>query len=189
LDFLSELNLDYLGGLNPIVALVFITMVVIGIVLRTFVFKPIQKEEKDEIPLPSVAAGSVGVAAETPKSDVFITPKGKYAAMVLSFRDQMLKPCQINKPCGRQLYFDPSNAKSGWKYFIREDKDGNAEDYEPRNEPLVSEETPPRAWFAVHWEVVGEWFAFSYSIWQDMKTWLVAGLVLFTFIIVLVTIG
>lgn len=166
--------------INPVILLIGI-IVIAGAI---FGYRYYKKHIKYDVAPVNVESSPV-----VQTGDIIISPEAKFDAYCFDAETQKLLPCKINKPMGRQLYFDPSMPSSGWKFLIRKNDDGVIEDYEPRNEPLLSRDTPKLAYFATHWDVVAEVFSYDYSVWRDAKTWIVAVLAFGAFILSLVTVA
>ena len=105
-----------------------------------------------------------------------VTLGGKCDALILSRSTRGgsfdLNPGKISKPLGNLFYCDPSMPSSGWRYFVKQKDDGSLEAYDPRRIPLISKQTPSMAYFATHWEIVNEVFAFNYSLLHDGRFWM-----------------
>lgn len=95
----------------------------------------------------------------------------------------------IQHPLGDVFIAEPSMPKSGACYFVREISAGVYESYDPRTAPLASDETPVKAWFATHWDIVRQVFSVPTPWYKSISLWIAAIVGVAAFIIALATIG
>lgn len=88
----------------------------------------------------------------------------------------------IPEPIGEQYQFDPSCPFSGIGSIVMEKDGGEIVDYDPREVPYVTEESPEYAYLATHWKAVtnGFWKT-PFKWWQNASTWLAGVMVVLVF--------
>ncbi len=118
---------------------------------------------------------------------------GEYPAYIVTL-DGSLDFDYIPEPLGDVLVADTSMPKAGACYFVREvKKEGSNEisyeAYDPRTAPLLSEESPIKAWFATHWDIVKDVYGVAVAWWKSTSLW-IAGLTgMAAFIVAIATVG
>lgn len=105
--------------------------------------------------------------AEKPK------PVGKYLA--LAFTEEGIKFPKILERVGNVIQLEPSLPKHGAAYLVVETKDGDYKAYDPRLAPLLSKETPQRAFNATNWyREVNAVYANKFGLWDKINVVLIA---------------
>jgi len=130
------------------------------------------------------ARGEVVEPEEAAETEV----AGEFPAYIVRM-DDSLDYNVIPEPMGDVFMAGPSMPKGGSCYFVKETALGVYEAYDPRTAPLVSEQTPVKAWFATHWEVVRQVFAVPTPWYKSLSVWIAAVTGVLAFIVVMATIG
>ncbi len=113
---------------------------------------------------------------------------GKYKCMAIR-PGNIIDFTTMPEPIGEVYQADTSLPMSGALYIVRELTTGEVVDYDPREVPVVIEESPERAWFAVHWDIVSRVFSIPIKWWQSTSTWFAVGMMVILFICGLVSLG
>jgi len=90
---------------------------------------------------------------------------------------------------GELYQFDPSCPTSGSGYIVKEDSNGDIVDYDPREVTFKIEESPERAWFAIHWDIVKSVFFVPVNWWKSTSVWFAAAMIVVVFITSLAVLG
>ena len=107
---------------------------------------------------------------------------GKYPAMV--FTEEGIKFKKIPERVGNIIQLEPSMPKHGSHYMVVEKEEGRYMAYDPRLAPLLSEETPQRAFNAVNWyREVNSVYANKFGLWDKINALLI-GLAIAGFVLV-----
>ncbi len=100
-------------------------------------------------------------------------PVGKYLA--LAFTEEGIKFPKIPVRVGNVIQLEPSLPKHGAAYLVVETKDGDYKAYDPRLAPLLSKETPQRAFNATNWyREVNAVYANKFGLWDKINVVLIA---------------
>jgi len=95
----------------------------------------------------------------------------------------------ITEPVGELYQFDPSCPVTGSGYIVKEDKNGVIVDYDPREIAFKVEESPERAWFAIHWDIVKAVFFVPIQWWKSTSVWFAAAMLVIVFVATLAVVG
>jgi hypothetical protein len=128
---------------------------------------------------------SVNPEPVQPVQTVPIDKPKKYPAMVIS--PEGIRFDKIPEKIGNIHFLEPSMPKHGPHFLVLEPATGVYEPFEPRDAPVLSNETPQKAYRAIRWPIVKEVFKYQTSILQHLNTILV-GLLGVGMIIVLLSI-
>lgn len=93
----------------------------------------------------------------------------------------------IQEPVGNVFVAETSMPQSGQCYLVREWADGYVEDYDPRMVEYDDNETPQRAYRAMHWEIAHQVFHVESNFWGKINPWWAVGIIgVFIFIVMIV---
>jgi len=95
----------------------------------------------------------------------------------------------IPEPIGELYQFDPSCPITGSGYIVRENEKGEIVDYDPREVKFKIEESPERAWFAIHWDIVKQVFFVPVQWWRSTSVWFAAAMLVIVFVTSLAVLG
>ncbi len=90
---------------------------------------------------------------------------------------------------GEVYQVDTSCPRSGAVVIVRELEDGEIVDYDPREVPVVIEQTPEYAWFATNWNIVTRFWAVPQIWWKSTSMWFAAAMMAIVFIAFLAVVG
>jgi hypothetical protein len=95
----------------------------------------------------------------------------------------------IPKPLGDVFLADTTMPRAGACYLVKETAANEYEAYDPRTAPVLSDESPVKAWFATHWDIVKDVYGVATPWFKNVSLW-IAGLAgAAAFIIVLAKVG
>lgn len=144
--------------------------------------RPKAEEAEEEIkPLRGKQGKQVAVAK---KEKVVLLPK--YPSMV--FSDMGIVFQKIPYKIGNVCYLEPSMPEHGARLLVLENEQGGFEAYDPREAPMLSDETPQKAYRAINWDVVKRVFAYHYGVWEKINQILIGVIVLGAFFLAIVAI-
>lgn len=95
----------------------------------------------------------------------------------------------IPAPIGEMYQADTSCPVSGSIYIVRETEEGKVVDYDPREVPVIIQQTPEWAWYATHWDIVRKVFSIPLSWWKSTSLWFAAAMVVVMFIFGMASLG
>jgi hypothetical protein len=99
-----------------------------------------------------------------------------------------IKFIKLAEKIGNTNYLEPSLPKNGAHYMVLETNiPGMFEPYEPREAPVLSEETPQKAYRAIRWPILKDVFAYTKSPMEAINTILI-GLIGVGMIVVMLSI-
>lgn len=97
---------------------------------------------------------------------------GKHPAMV--FTQDGIKFKKIPERVGNVIQLEPSMPKHGAHYMVVEKEEDQYKAYDPRLAPLLSDETPQRAFNAVTWyRDVNSVYANKFGLWDKINSLLI----------------
>lgn len=193
---------DMITGNKVVLAVIFIVAIIAVAVLIAW-----WRSRKDRIPKTSRANRhqrlqdkAAPVEAKEIKGDISADDvdgdetdgeAGKYPAYICTL-DGGFDFDYIPHPCGDVFQADTSMPHSGACYLVKEVKNEGKigyEPYDPRTAPLLSSETPTKAWFATHWSIVRDVYGVPAAWWKSSALWIAGIAGSAAFIIALVRVG
>lgn len=111
---------------------------------------------------------------------------GKYAAQIFTINDGIIYST-IDKPKGKPVYLDPSvPGHHGAHYLLKEIKEGEYVEYDPRAHNFDADETPSRCYKATHvYDLIRALFANKYGLLDKINYLIMALLIICSFFIIL----
>jgi len=101
-------------------------------------------------------------------------------------------PTTIDKPLGTLFLADTSMKRPGLCYLVTIEDLGDGPQlaaYDPRLKPLAANKTPQMGYLATHWDSALKVFSPLLSLWQNVNTWLAVGVLVITFLAVIIWLG
>jgi len=184
-DYFTKIG-DYLAMMDPMaIAVIAGVLVAIG----GMVWMTRRKTKERPLYIKPVVISAKGKKQEDKQEKKqSLVGTGKYKAYVIR-PGGILEATTIPEPIGEVYYADTSMPESGAHYLVMETEDGEIIDYDPRDLPIVTEETPEYAWFATHWDIVDQVFAVPIPWWQNTANWYAAAMMAIVFITGLAVVG
>ncbi len=109
---------------------------------------------------------------------------GRYRTMLITEKGIIFP--KLDKVYGPGFYLEHSMPVSGAHQIVREvTVDGKQvnEYYDPRYAPLLSEETPQKAYRAINWSIMSRVFAYQQGFWEKFNKVLIAIVIIGCFIV------
>lgn len=179
------------------------SVLLIALVLGIAVFIAWRQSKKNKIPKHSRAARAVRRTVREAAPRVEETEDldgedtqgqaGKYPAYIITL-DGKFDFDYIPYPVGDVIISDTTMPHVGNCYTVKEVKKEGSDEityeaYDPRSAPVVCEESPTKAWFATHWDIVKDVYGVQSAWWKSTSLWIAAITGLLAFIIALATVG
>lgn len=182
--------IELLSGLSTAGIVVFIIVLV---VFAVAVVSYIRRLNRGNMYNPSPASkpeDTTPPPTDTEAAPIRKTTLGTGLVKCVAFRPgNILDFTTIPAPIGEIYIVDTSCPQSGASCIVREDEHGKVVDYDPREVPVVIEQTPEYAWFATHWDIVDRVFSLPLAWWRSTSTWFAAGMMAIIFILGLAVLG
>ncbi len=160
---------EFWGLITGSVAGLIIFILGMGFIAFLFIKGSLFKKQLPTIP-PGPKKAEVGAEEVEKPQKVSVLGTGNLKCMC--FRPgNILDFTTIPKPIGELHIADTSLPFSGGVYTVMELENGEIVDYDQRDTPIVQNEMPEHAWFAVHWDIVKDVFSVPLSWWQSTSTW------------------
>lgn len=130
------------------------------------------------------------VITEAESGEIKLYGVGEINALVFTKDGSHIDFTTIPMPIGNINQFQPNLAFSGAGCIVKENENGEIVDWDTSNIEYKPEESPERAWFAIHpnpqtkrfWTVPIAW-------WKSVSMWFAAGMLLIVFIAFLAVFG
>jgi len=140
-------------------------------------------KDNSDLPMDDDSYESISEDVKAPKKKIIL---GTGECKCLCFRTikgvNIADFTTIPKPIGEQYQFDPSCPVSGWGSIVKEDKDGNIVDYDPREVTYDLKKSPEYAYFATVWDICKRVFYVPIPAWKSSAMWFAAAMLAITFI-------
>lgn len=111
---------------------------------------------------------------------------GKYRSMLIT-KQGIIFP-KLNRVYGNAVFLEPSMPVHG-AYQLLCEPNSKIESYDPRQEPVISDDTPQKAYRAVRWDIVSRVFAYKQGFWEHFNKVIIVLVLIGAFIIAIAYAG